>query len=100
MGYIYYDGEPVEEVPGSGTWDLNRTSSPRGGLRVTIEPAEAKSAGARWRVDGGRWRTSGYTQGSLPAGWHTVEFKSISEWNKPSDQEVCVDPRLTTPTGD
>ena len=55
-------------------------------LNVTIEPEEARNAGAQWRVDGGSWHNSDYTESGLSVGQHTIEFKSISGWNTPSDQ--------------
>lgn len=74
------------------------TGTPTGSLNVTIEPLEARSAGAQWRVDGGSWRNSGYTQSGLSVGQHTVEFKSISGWNTPANQNVQINAGLTTYT--
>ena len=45
-----------------------------GSLTVTITPSGAVSAGAQWRVDGGTWRNSGYTQTGLSPGSHTVSW--------------------------
>jgi hypothetical protein len=61
-----------------------------GSLRVTIVPQEAIDAGAQWRVDGGTWRNSGYTETNLPAGLHTVDFKAITDWIKPDEQTVRI----------
>ena len=61
-----------------------------GSLNVTIEPAGARDAGAQWRVDGGTWHNSGYTQSGLTVGQHTVEFKPISGWTTPVNQTVQI----------
>jgi len=67
-----------------------------GDLTVSIEPTEARSAGARWRVDGGAWHESGDTQYGLTAGEHMLEFNTISGWNKPVDQQVVIVEGQTT----
>jgi LmbE family N-acetylglucosaminyl deacetylase len=61
-----------------------------GSLSATIEPAEAAAGGARWRVNGGDWKNSGDVLSSLPTGTYTVQFSSISGWDKPADQSVTV----------
>lgn len=56
-----------------------------GSLTVTINPAAVRNAGAKWRRKGTTiWRTSGYTETGVPAGNHTVEFKSVSGWFIPT----------------
>jgi hypothetical protein len=69
-----------------------------GSLKVTLAPSAAVSAGAQWRVDGGSWRNSGYTQSGLSVGSHTVEFKSVSGWTKPGNQSKTVNTNQTTTT--
>ncbi len=71
----------------SGTY-VQSTSA--GSLTVVISPVKARQAGARWRVDGGVWRTSGTTVSNLTAGQHTVEFNTISGWTTPANQTVTV----------
>ncbi len=61
-----------------------------GSLKVTIAPSGAVSAGAQWRVDGGSWRDSDYTQPGLPVGSHSVEFKAVAGWTKPGNQSVTI----------
>ncbi|MBI4557722.1 MAG: proprotein convertase P-domain-containing protein [Candidatus Hydrogenedentes bacterium] len=61
-----------------------------GDLRITITPAAAATAGAQWRVDGGDWRDSGYTEQDLNFATHTVEYKEISGWATPASVEVTV----------
>jgi hypothetical protein len=62
-------------------------------LVVTIEPQEAFSAGARWRLKGtSQWRTSGYLLSNLDAGSRTVEFKAVQGWDKPTDLQIELQP--------
>jgi len=69
-----------------------------GSLKVTIYPPVAVSAGARWRVDGGDWNSSGYTQNGLSVGNHLLEFNTIPGWIKPTSQTVTINSNLTTDT--
>jgi hypothetical protein len=69
-----------------------------GSLKVTIYPPEAVSAGARWRVDGGDWNSSGYTQNGLSVGNHLLEFNTIPGWIKPTSQMVTINNNQTTDT--
>ncbi|UCG58060.1 MAG: lamin tail domain-containing protein [Phycisphaerales bacterium] len=69
---------------------------PTGSLRVTIQPQEAVPAGAQWRVDGGAWRDSGYTQTGLSVGPHVVEFSSIKDRATPGDQQVQIEMNQVT----
>jgi hypothetical protein len=77
----------------SGTYILQT-----GSLQVTISPAEAVAAGAQWRVDNNPWRDSGYTESGLPVGSHTVEYNTVSGWNKPADEIVQINDGQTTTT--
>ncbi|MHC4497728.1 MAG: FN3 associated domain-containing protein, partial [Planctomycetota bacterium] len=77
----------------SGTYILQT-----GSLQVTISPPEAVAAGAQWRVDGGTWRNSGYTETGLLVGSHTVEYNTVSGWNKPADEVVQINDGQTTNT--
>jgi hypothetical protein len=61
-----------------------------GSLQVTILPPEAVAAGAQWRVDGGNWQDSGYTETCVTVGTHTVEYKPIADWNEPNAQTVQI----------
>jgi hypothetical protein len=67
-----------------------------GSLKVSLSPSTAVSAGAQWRVDGGGWRNSGYTQSGLSVGSHTVEFKAVSGWTKPGNKTVTINNNQTT----
>ena len=48
----------------AGNW-LDSVQLVMGSLEVTIEPTEARNAGAQWRVDGGAWHDSGESEGEL-----------------------------------
>ena len=64
-----------------------------GSLRVVIEPAEARSAGAQWRLTSGPdtgWKNSGVTVSNLPVGTYTVTFKDIPGWTRPADVSVTI----------
>ena len=61
-----------------------------GSLVVKIDPIEARNAGAQWRLDGGAWYDSGYKLSGLAPGNHTLEFKAINGWSRPSNQQVMV----------
>ena len=57
-------------------------------LQVTIDPPPAVSAGAKWKlVTDGIWQNSGATV-IYPAGTHTLQFKDISGWDKPPDEQI------------
>lgn len=72
--------------------------SPGGGsLRVTLAPADAVNAGARWRRTGTDiWHYSGETEPGVPPGDHAVEFSGVSEWVAPPQQQVRVNAGQTT----
>ena len=61
-----------------------------GTLTGTVEPEQARSAGAKWRLDGGDWIDSGKTISGIPVGLHTIEFKEIPGWAKPISQSVEI----------
>jgi hypothetical protein len=61
-------------------------------------PQAAIDAGAQWRVDGGAWQDSGYTEPNLAAGPHSVEYSVIAGWNEPNSQTVQINDGQTTTT--
>ncbi len=66
-------------------------------LQVTSLPQGAIEAGAQWRVDGGgTWQNSGATVNGLSVGQHTVEFKAVTDYNTPANQNVTVNSDQTT----
>ena len=69
---------------------------PAGSLQVTLVPEDAAISGAKWRVDGGDWYTSGQIQRDLLAGDHTVEFNTAVNWNPPEKMKVTIKQEQTT----
>ncbi|MBM3334527.1 hypothetical protein FJY63_07685 [Candidatus Sumerlaeota bacterium] len=65
-----------------------------GTLVVTIEPAAAVSAGARW-TEGLWWHDSG-TPVVLPVGTRIVQFNTIASRLTPPDQRVTINDGQTT----
>ena len=61
-----------------------------GGLSVFLAPAEAVSAGARWRLSGGDWKESGATITDLASGIHKVEFIRVTGWQPIKNHYVVV----------
>ncbi|MBL7154223.1 MAG: chitobiase/beta-hexosaminidase C-terminal domain-containing protein, partial [Phycisphaerae bacterium] len=78
------------------SWGENRQ---RGSVQVTIEPSEVIPV-ARWRVDEdeGDWQLSGYTQGDLTVGSHTVHFSIIAGWDTPANRPIQVNYADTSST--
>lgn len=67
-----------------------RRSSPApASLSVTITPAAAVSAGAKWSVDGGGvWNDSGASLAALAPGDYTVSYRPIRGWATPSPERI------------
>jgi len=72
------------------TITITRTYAQRGSMQVFIEPAEARSGGGQWRVDGGTWLSSGVIVSNIAAGAHVVSFSDVGGWMKPSDTNLTV----------
>ena len=80
--------------------DLINPLPQSGALRVTISPAAAVSAGAKWNLDGGStWYVSGAVVANLSAGSHTVAFNTITGWTTPSAQSASIPNGQTTSLG-
>ncbi|MGB9006329.1 MAG: hypothetical protein WCB96_11455 [Candidatus Aminicenantales bacterium] len=74
----------------TGTYTAT-TQAQTGSLRVTIQPQEAASAGARWQVKGSQaWQAGGQTQADIEIGAKTIEFKDITGWTTPSDTAIQI----------
>jgi alpha-tubulin suppressor-like RCC1 family protein len=83
------DGQLIEC---SGTYVWNT-----GSLQVTIQPAEAVTAGAKWRRVGTEtWQDSGYIETNLNPGLYNVEFVELAGWDKPAAVDVTVIREETT----
>jgi hypothetical protein len=66
-----------------------------GSLQVTITPAGAITAGARWHVDGGTLLGSGVSI-DLPVGNHTVSFNSVNGWTAPENPTISMKAKTVT----
>ncbi len=64
-------------------------ASATGELTVDIEPEDALSDGAQWRVGDGAWRNSGETV-ELKAGSYEISFASLDCWFEPEPLSVDV----------
>ena len=84
------------EISEDATSSINVTYMEAGCLYVTISPAQAVSEGAQWRIAGGTWRNSGYTETDLAVGAYTLEFASIPNWVTPDFQLVQITENDTT----
>jgi hypothetical protein len=109
LGYSVFPGDnnaTVYYLPGTSGWTnpfggrpavmLNPPNA-AGSLQVTITPAGAITAGARWYVDGGIPQPSGATVIGLSVGNHAVSFSTIIGWTRPSDQTAPIIANSTTP---
>jgi subtilisin-like proprotein convertase family protein len=75
-------------------------SDQSGSLTVTITPAGAVAAGAKWSVDGGALHDSGDTVTGLSIGDHTVSFSAVTGWDTPANQTATIfDDTLTSLEG-
>lgn len=69
----------------------SETDNDGGSVRVYIEPAEARSAGAQWRAQGGAWHNSGEIDDTLPFFTDiTVQYKDIAGWFTPPVQHATL----------
>jgi len=60
-------------------------------LIVTIQPAGAVSAGARWSIDNGKtWKDSGTVLDNVSPGSITISFSTVTGWTTPAGETVTV----------
>ena len=72
------------------TYATGTYSQDTGSLRVTIEPVDARNAGAQWSIDGSNWYDSGFLLGDIAVGPITVQFKDLDGWDKPAEQTITI----------
>ncbi len=65
-------------------------------LKLSVAPAQAVTTGARWRVDGRAWQTTGTTLKSLAAGSHAIDHKTVTGWIVPAAVNVNLSGSGTT----
>jgi lamin tail-like protein/CotH protein/K319-like protein/chitobiase/beta-hexosaminidase-like protein len=81
----YVDGEDYNWLVGN--WLENwQTSS----LQVFIEPAAVRGAGQWRRIGQVMWHNHGEIESGLSIGSHTIEFSTVSDWDKPENKDVDV----------
>lgn len=66
-----------------------------GSIRVSLEPLDARQAGAYWRIDNGHWMATEQTLAGVSEGPHTVSFNAISGWQEPETVTVEVQGGVT-----
>lgn len=62
-----------------------------GTVQCAIEPPEAASGGASWKIDNGEWQPAGAALGDVTPGTHTISFSASSGWQAPASRPVTVD---------
>jgi alpha-tubulin suppressor-like RCC1 family protein len=68
------------------------TSSDPGALKVTIQPAAAREAGAGWRLQPETYyRTSGTQKSGLNSGTYTLLLKTVDGFETPASATVTID---------
>ncbi len=89
-GWVAPAQEEVLVNSGLTTTTVGSYNSTNGALQVTLSPAAAAGAGAKWRVDGGSFHSSGDIVSNLSSTTHLLSFKPISGWKTPSNQSVAI----------
>ena len=69
---------------------ISTGTRPSGSLAVSIEPLEARQAGACWRIDQGIWMASEEAQAGVSEGLHMVSFNPVNGWQEPDTVTVEV----------
>ncbi len=83
---------PIEEIvvlTNGASLTLTRTYEPYGTLIVNLEPPAARTAGARWAVDGGAFQDSGFTN-ILAPGDHVITYGALAGWTSPTTETVTI----------
>jgi len=99
-GYVHFKDIPGWTTPdeiestvvGGQTTTVNASYQEiPGAVQVTIEPAAANTAGARWRLDGASaWQNSLANLSGVTPGVHQIEFQSVPGWTTPAPQSITV----------
>lgn len=61
-----------------------------GALKITLGPQAAVAAGAKWRLKGGVWRTTGTVMNNLSVGQYTIEFSNVGSHYTPNAKLLNV----------
>jgi len=90
-------GETPGPLPKGSPQSAQKTCE-RAGVMILIQPQEAVAAGAKWRIEGGEWKTSGEKVCNLPVdgksgkGVYRIEYREIpgSTYTTPDPHNVTV----------
>ncbi len=92
-GYLTPSTETVTLSSGYNSLSRSYASDPSfvinwslSGITVVLDPAFAE-----WRIDGGRWNTSGASRYNLTPGTHTIEYATVADWISPASETVTLD---------
>ena len=88
---------PVTIAQGQTTSGQGLYVQQTGSLKVTIGPAGALTAGAKWSVNGTTWNASGAIVSNTPAGSYTVTFKPVTGWNTAASVQNVIITDANTP---
>jgi hypothetical protein len=61
-----------------------------GSLRVNLNP----DSDTAWRISGGAWRPSNYTEVYLSYGDYTVQYKTLYGYDTPSDESITINSQI------
>lgn len=89
-GWVAPDDQRVEIAGGPPAIVSGTYREIPGAVQVMITPEAARSAGARWRMDGGSWRESGTTLSGVVPGEHLIEYSPVAGWSAPSARNVSI----------
>ncbi|MBI5833453.1 MAG: hypothetical protein HZB16_14235 [Armatimonadetes bacterium] len=78
-------------ITAGGTTNATATYAAAGSVKVTLVPAAAIAAGAKWTIDSSTTaNASGAVVGSLAAGTHTIRYTAATGYITPASQTVTV----------
>ncbi|MCD4782099.1 MAG: hypothetical protein K8S27_16360 [Candidatus Omnitrophica bacterium] len=93
-GWLKPVNERIEVTEGSAyTTAGTYVALAPGSVNVTIDPPEAITAGAQWRLNVGLdtgWKDSGETISNVPTGIYRVVYKRVNGWLKPVNERIEV----------
>ncbi len=86
----YWQNVMAPSIVGFVLLSASIAAAQSGSLQVTIEPAEAVSDGAMWRLDDGGWMDSGTTASGMETTRAVLECAEIPGWTAPDDEKIWV----------
>ncbi len=98
---LFEDGEAqANQTPnhvdfGQSLPNGNLATPNSGNLTVVLEPADARAAGAAWRIGSNAFLASGQTRSFLPRGSYNLQFKPVPGYQTPIARAVTVNGATT-----